>query len=181
MQIRSAEFKALATEKLADPNLFRALSNLRGLMVSGRAKVILELDNFEETREAARQVRDSALEHLDFLLEEFERNATARGAKVHWAEDSQQMNQLVLDIARRANVRKVIKSKSMLGKNPGSTTFWSRAASRCARPTWANTSSRNRAIRRPTSSARPSTRPGKRFPTCSRSGTSCRARPTSAR
>ncbi len=119
MQIQSARFKALATEKLADANLFRALSNLRGLMVAGRAKVILELDNFEETREAARQARDSALEHLDFLLEEFERNATARGAKVHWAEDSQQMNQLVLDIARRANVRKVIKSKSMLGEESG--------------------------------------------------------------
>jgi L-lactate dehydrogenase complex protein LldF len=88
-------------------------------MVAGRAQVVLELDNFEETREAARQVRDRALEHLDFLLEEFERNATARGAKVHWAENSQQMNQLVLDIARRANVRKVIKSKSMLGEESG--------------------------------------------------------------
>jgi L-lactate dehydrogenase complex protein LldF len=123
MHIRSAEFKALASEKLADPNLFKALSNLRGLMVSGRAKVVLELDNFEETREAARQVRDSALEHLDLLLEEFERNATARGAKVHWAEDSQQMNQLVLDIARRASVRKVIKSKSMLGEESGLNRF----------------------------------------------------------
>ncbi len=126
MQIRSAQFKQLATEKLADPNLFKALSSLRGLMVSGRAKVILELDNFEAMREAAKQVRDSALEHLDFLLEEFERNATARGAKVHWAEDSQQMNQLVLDIAQQARVRKVIKSKSMLGEESGLNEFLQR-------------------------------------------------------
>src|SRR5512134_3996108 len=119
MQIRSAQFKQLASQKLADPDLFRALSNLRGRMVTGRANVILELDNFEQTREAAMLVRDRALEHLDFLLEEFERNATARGARVHWAEDSQQMNQLVLDIARAANVRKVIKSKSMLGEESG--------------------------------------------------------------
>jgi len=119
MQIQSAKFKAVASEKLADRELFKALSNLRGRMVAGRAQVVLELDNFEETREAARQVRDRALEHLDFLLEEFERNAIARGAKVHWAENSQQMNQLVLDIARRASVRKVIKSKSMLGEESG--------------------------------------------------------------
>jgi L-lactate dehydrogenase complex protein LldF len=126
MQIQSARFKELAAQKLADPNLFRALSNLRGLMVSGRAKVILELDNFEDTREAARQVRDGALEHLDLLLEEFERNATARGAQVHWAEDSQQMNQLVLEIAQRAGVRKVIKSKSMLGEESGLNQFLQR-------------------------------------------------------
>jgi len=126
MQIRSARFKELASEKLADANLFKALSSLRGLMVTGRARVILELDNFEEMREGAKQVRDSALEHLDFLLEEFERNATARGAKVHWAEDSQQMNQLVLDIAQRASVRKVIKSKSMLGEESGLNEFLQR-------------------------------------------------------
>jgi len=119
VQIQSAKFKAVAAEKLANPQLFKALSNLRNRMVTGRALSVRELDNFEQTREAARQVRDQALQHLDFLLEEFERNATARGAKVHWAENSEQMNQLVLDIARRAKVRKVIKSKSMLGEESG--------------------------------------------------------------
>jgi L-lactate dehydrogenase complex protein LldF len=136
MQVQSAKFKAVASEKLADPDLFRALSNLRGRMVAGRAQVVLELDNFEETREAARQVRDRALEHLDFLLEEFERNAIARGAKVHWAENSQQMNQLVLDIARRANVRKVIKSKSMLGEESGLNHFLEQGGIECARRIW---------------------------------------------
>ena len=118
MQIRSAEFKTRATEKLGSATLFRALSNLRSRLVVGRANVIRELDNFEDIREAAKRVRDDALENLDFLLEEFERNATANGAKVHWAENSQEMNQLVLDIARKANVRKVIKSKSMLVCHP---------------------------------------------------------------
>ena len=119
MQIRSREFKTRATEKLGSATLFKALSNLRSRLVVGRANCIQELDNFEDIREAAKRVRDDALEHLDFLLEEFERNATANGAKVHWAEDSLEMNQLVLDIARKANVRKVIKSKSMLGEESG--------------------------------------------------------------
>jgi L-lactate dehydrogenase complex protein LldF len=88
MQIQSARFKELASQKLADPILFRALSNLRGRMVTGRADVILELDNFEQTREAAMLVRDCVLDHLDFLLDEFERNVIVRGVKVHWAEDS---------------------------------------------------------------------------------------------
>jgi L-lactate dehydrogenase complex protein LldF len=99
------------------------MSNLRVRMVTGRAQSILELDNFETIREAAKQTRDFALAHLDYLLEEFERNAMARGAQVHWAETGADVNQLVLDIARRNQVRKIIKSKSMLGEETDSTIF----------------------------------------------------------
>jgi L-lactate dehydrogenase complex protein LldF len=116
MHLRSQEFKARAARSLANPQLRQALANLRLRMVVGRVAAVKELDNFEETREAARRVRDDALSKLDFLLEEFERNATARGAQVHWAETPEDMNRIVLDIAKRANVRKVIKSKSMLGE-----------------------------------------------------------------
>jgi L-lactate dehydrogenase complex protein LldF len=119
MQLRSLEFKSRAARSLANPHLRKALANLRQRMVVGRIASVAELDNFEVTREAGKQVRDDALQHLDFLLEEFERNATARGAHVHWAETPQDMNRIVLDIAKRANVRKAIKSKSMLGEESG--------------------------------------------------------------
>jgi L-lactate dehydrogenase complex protein LldF len=119
MQPQSSNFKSAAAERLKNPHLFQALSNLRGRMVTGRANVIQELDNFEEIREDAKQVRDLALANLDFLLETFERNATARGAQVHWAETMADMNRIVLEIAKRAGVRKVIKSKSMLGEESG--------------------------------------------------------------
>ena len=79
MQVRSEKFKASAAQSLNNPHLLKAMTNLRNRMVSGRAKSILELDNFEDIREAARATRDLALANLDYLLEEFERNATARG------------------------------------------------------------------------------------------------------
>jgi L-lactate dehydrogenase complex protein LldF len=119
MQLRSREFKALAARSLANPHLRKALAGLRQRMVQGRIAAVAELDNFEEAREAARQLRDDALAQLDLLLEEFERNATARGTRVHWAETAQDMNRIVLEIARSARVRKVIKSKSMLGEESG--------------------------------------------------------------
>lgn len=127
MQITSHRFKELAAERLANPQLTRALSNLRDRMVSGRASSILELDNFEQIREGASRVRDFALEHLDYLLEEFERNATGRGAKVHWAQTGDEVNRLVLEIARAHQVRKIIKSKSMLGEETGLNAFLQRA------------------------------------------------------
>jgi L-lactate dehydrogenase complex protein LldF len=127
VQIASSQFKAAAAERLKNPHLFKALSNLRGRMVTGRATVIEELDNFEEIREGARQVRDLALANLDVLLEEFERNAIARGAQVHWAATMDEMNRIVLDIARSNQVRKVIKSKSMLGEESGLNGFLAQA------------------------------------------------------
>ena len=79
MQLRSQEFKSRAARSLANPHLRKALSNLRMRMVVGRVASVAELDNFEQTRDAAKQVRDNALAQLDFLLEEFERKATANG------------------------------------------------------------------------------------------------------
>ena len=119
MQVRSAEFKPAARQKLGDQQLYRALKGLRFRMVSGRAVAIQELDNFEEIREAAANVRDFTLAYLDHFLELFERNALARGAHVHWAETGQDVNRILLEIARANAVRKIIKSKSMLGEESG--------------------------------------------------------------
>ena len=119
MQVTSQQFRRKAAEALANPQLHKALSNLRARMVTGRAQSVLELDNLEQIREAAKSARDFALAHLDHLLEQFERNACARGAQVHWAETGDDVNRLVLEIARRNAVRKIIKSKSMLGEETG--------------------------------------------------------------
>ena len=111
MQVMSMHFKPRATEKLADPHLREALDGLKQRFVPGRANVIAELDNFEEIRAAAAQIRQHALDHLDFFLEEFERNARARGATVHWAETWADVTRIVCAIARDHSVRKAIKSK----------------------------------------------------------------------
>jgi L-lactate dehydrogenase complex protein LldF len=116
MQISSNEFKQAASRKLADPKVQKALRNAKGKLVVARAKVILELDNFEEIREDAARIRDFALLNMDVLLEEWEKRATAAGTIVHWAETAKEVNDLVIEIARKHQVRKIIKSKSMLGE-----------------------------------------------------------------
>jgi L-lactate dehydrogenase complex protein LldF len=77
---------------------------------------MLELDNFEEIRSAAAAIRDRALNNLDAYLEEFERNATACGAVVHWAETAADVNRIVCERAASYEVRKVAKSKSMVSE-----------------------------------------------------------------
>jgi L-lactate dehydrogenase complex protein LldF len=116
MQINSQQFKRAASQKLADPKVQKALKNAKGKLVVARAKSILELDNYEEMRDEAARIRDYSLLNLEVLLEEWEKNAKAAGTIVHWAETPQDVNRLVIEIAQKHEVRKIIKSKSMLGE-----------------------------------------------------------------
>ncbi len=116
MQVTSMHFKARAGEKLADVKLQAALRKLQGNFVKGRADRVAELDNFQDIRTAAAAIRDRALANLDVYLEEFERNATARGAVVHWAETAEEANRIVCELAARYGVRKAAKSKSMVSE-----------------------------------------------------------------
>jgi L-lactate dehydrogenase complex protein LldF len=112
-------FKARAGEKLADVRLQSALKKLQGNFVKGRADRIAELDNFPDIRDAAAAIRDRALANLDLYLETFERQATAAGAVVHWAQTHDDVNRIVREIAAAHGVRKVVKSKSMVTEECG--------------------------------------------------------------
>ena len=116
MQIASMHFKERAHEKLHDAQVQRSLKKFQDKFVVTRRRAIVELDDFEATREAARAIRQRVLDDLDTWLELFERNATARGATVLWAETPADINRLVLDIAARHGVAKIIKSKSMVSE-----------------------------------------------------------------
>ena len=73
-----------------------------------------ELKEWEQLREAASNIKKHTITHLADYLEEFERNATANGAIVHWAKDADEYNEIVMQIMRSHNVHKVVKGKSML-------------------------------------------------------------------
>ncbi|PWV53691.1 LutB/LldF family L-lactate oxidation iron-sulfur protein [Chitinophaga sp. S165] len=64
-------------------------------------------------RERAKNIKWKALENLDKHLEEFETNFTARGGKVIWAENSQQVLDEILAICEAKQCKSIVKSKSM--------------------------------------------------------------------
>ena len=116
MQVASMHFKARAHDSLDNAQLQLSLRKFQGKFVPARRDALTELDDVEATREAARAIRQRALDDLDVWLTLFEENATARGATVLWAEPPADVNRLVLDIAARHGVRKIIKSKSMVSE-----------------------------------------------------------------
>ena len=107
-------FKQTASAKLNDAVLQTALKKAKGKFVDARAISVAEIDNWEAIRTHAAALRDRTINHLDAWLLEFEANAIRRGAEVHWAETAEEANAIVLEIARKNNVKTVTKSKSMV-------------------------------------------------------------------
>lgn len=65
-------------------------------------------------RQQAAEAKRRALRKLPELLEMAEANMQANGIKVLWALNGKEANQQVLEIAQRHQVKRVVKSKSML-------------------------------------------------------------------
>jgi L-lactate dehydrogenase complex protein LldF len=119
MHVQSMHFKSRAAMKLADARLQKNLKKLSDKFVTARASAVAELDDFEATREAAKARRNRALAQLDVWLDTFERNATAHGATVLYAQTHEEAARLIVEIGRRHGVRKATKSKSMVSEEVG--------------------------------------------------------------
>lgn len=81
-----------------------------------RDKMSKQLPEWEELRETAMNIKLYSNSHLYELLQEFEKNALANGAIVHWAKDADEFNEIVYNILHSHQVTKFIKSKSMLAE-----------------------------------------------------------------
>ena len=73
-----------------------------------------EIPEWQELRELASAIKEHTLSHLAEYLEEFEANAKANGAHVHWALDAADHNHIVHEILSAHGVKTLVKSKSML-------------------------------------------------------------------
>lgn len=79
-----------------------------------RDRMTKSLPEWERLRESASRIKAHTLSQLPKYLEQFEENATRLGAKVHWAKDAEEHNEIVHGILVSNRVQRVVKSKSML-------------------------------------------------------------------
>ncbi len=119
MQTGAGSFKARAEAALADRNLKLAIDRTAGTAEAKRAAAVGDFPEFEAARQRGRRIKDHVIANLAHYLEEFERNATASGAMVHWARNSDEACRIVIDICKAAKARRVTRSKSMLGEEIG--------------------------------------------------------------
>ncbi|MCA9085414.1 MAG: lactate utilization protein [Planctomycetaceae bacterium] len=79
-----------------------------------RDRMAASVPEWEDLRQHASAIKMHTMSRLPDYLEQFEQNARALGAQVHWAVDGDDHNRIVLEILQKHNVRRIVKSKSML-------------------------------------------------------------------
>ena len=109
----SPTFPIAAKAMLQDTQLRKNVRHATEVIQNKRARVVAEMPDWQQLREAGRQIRTHTMENLDYYLEEFERNCTKAGGVVHWARDAAEAKQIVTALVKASGSDEVIKVKSM--------------------------------------------------------------------
>ena len=86
------------------------ISKYNAVVPKGKA----QFPDLTRVRELAKNKKWEAIEHLDLYLTQFEDQITKRGAKVFWAEDSEQALNFIGELCKEKQCKSVVKSKSMV-------------------------------------------------------------------
>jgi L-lactate dehydrogenase complex protein LldF len=106
-------FPEAARKELANAQLRANLRNATHTIRAKRARVVDELPDWEELREAGRAIKADVLAHLGGYLVQFESAVEAAGGRVHWARDAAEACAVVADVARSHGATEVVKVKSI--------------------------------------------------------------------
>ncbi|MFB6297319.1 MAG: LUD domain-containing protein [Salinirussus sp.] len=106
------------TQKAAE---IRHLLDTEGESVYENATVLNDrrydaLDGFEEyddLRSRAREIKETAIEHLPSLIERVEESVAENGGRVYVADDAADANRYIEDVVQAADAESLVKSKSM--------------------------------------------------------------------
>jgi L-lactate dehydrogenase complex protein LldF len=116
MKIRSESFQTLAQEAMEDKRIQQILALVGPAIKAARDQAFKALDDPEGLLARGRDIRERSLANLPHLLEVLEEKVREAGGVVHWAETPERAREIVADLARRAQVRTVVKGKSMMSE-----------------------------------------------------------------
>ncbi len=106
-------FPEAARAALGDSQLRHNLRNATTTIRDKRARVVAEVPDWEELREAGRAIKAAVMQRLDEHLVQFEAALEAAGGQVHWARDAGEAATVVADVARAHGADEVVKVKSL--------------------------------------------------------------------
>jgi L-lactate dehydrogenase complex protein LldF len=106
-------FPMAAKVAMGDAQLRKNVRHATDVIQTKRARVVGEMPDWQELREAGKQIRQHTMENLDFYLQEFEANCTRAGGVVHWAKDAEEARQIIVRLVKASGSDEVIKIKSM--------------------------------------------------------------------
>ena len=100
---------------LADSKLQLAIYAGTARLIEKRRRAVTPdaCPDYQELRSLAHDIKRHTIGHLDYYLEEFERNVAAHGGKAVYCKDGQEVADFILELAKARAARLIVKSKSM--------------------------------------------------------------------
>src|SRR6185437_7763347 len=108
------EFLVTSEDKAFDMSHRRIINYNIGKYDAAVDRGLSKIINLENTKRKLHAIKWKMMENLDKVLPEFEANFQKRGGKVIWANDAEEANREILNILKKAGVKTVVKSKSMV-------------------------------------------------------------------
>ncbi len=112
-------FPAAAKKLVANTQLRHNVRHATDVIRAKRAKVVSEVPDWQQLREAAHQIKQHTLANLDNYLLQFEMACTRAGGTVHWAQDADEANAIAVRIIQSHQATEVIKVKTMTSDEIG--------------------------------------------------------------
>src|SRR3954468_730081 len=110
------DFHKVSVKAAGDERLKRSINNAVLRQYSGRQLSMTELPDPDGLRALAGEIKQHALDHLDYYLEQLTVNVRRNGGQVHFASTGDDARRIILDIIKKAGCSRVIKSKSMVSE-----------------------------------------------------------------
>src|SRR5438552_2407126 len=90
-----------------------ALKAATTTFIERRRDAITSVADWESLRQRARKVKEHTINNLDYYLGQVVERVEARGGKVYWARTGDDVNNHIIELAKKRGVKSVVKSKSM--------------------------------------------------------------------
>lgn len=107
------DFQDAAKVSLENAQLRRNVKHATDVIRAKRAKVVGEMPDWEQLRQAGSDIKTHTMRHLDSYLLQFEENMTRAGGHVHWARDADEANQIIRGLIQQYGGHEIIKVKAM--------------------------------------------------------------------
>src|SRR5713226_8847854 len=107
------DFVGATDQALANGPLQAALVQLTSTLMTANQRGYASLPDSDKLRDRAKQIKEHTLAHLDQYLTQLEASVQRNGGQVHWASTAEDARQIILQIAKKADCKHAVKSKSM--------------------------------------------------------------------
>lgn len=119
VEIKTEKYKEEARRALKDQVLQYALADFQERLSTATDIAYRSLPEGPDLRFKAHDLRMQAIKNLDILLEIFAEKVRQNGGHIFFAEDGQAAVNYCLKVARKHNVKQVVKGKSMVTEEIG--------------------------------------------------------------